>query len=363
MRRRVVTLRFVGAVATLCGVASCRQVLGLDYPADAQAVPAEAGPGLADAGPDAGTNACGLPYGTPACAACASTNCCAPSSACAADAVCDAYESCLGGCTGDPKCRMQCIIDHPPGTTNDVSALSACLASHCETACGLACGALAGYPVEPDVAAACQSCIVSNACDPTRACAASSDCDAINRCLLSCPTPDCFSACVISHGMDPTWNFLGANDDGGIFESFAQAQRACAAPCGLGSYWECVGHVSWPAPKSATTTYDFRVTDYSTGMGVPGVDLSVCSFTDPDCTQPLQVGTTDATGLASMPFQNTRNLPGGGGGLGLNGYLKGTSPSTHAVLSTIGGSRFRNRRSWDTRKYPPRPSFSSWRCP
>jgi hypothetical protein len=29
-----------------------------------------------------------------------------------------------------------------------------------------------------------------------------------------------------------------------------------------------------------------------------------------------------------MPFQNTRNLPGGGGRLGLNGYLKGTSPST-----------------------------------
>ena len=104
---------------------------------------------------DLSTNACGLPYGTTTCASCASTSCCAESNACVGDPdFCAPYESCLGACNGDPACRSKCTIDHPVPAVNaaPVSALSACLVSHCEDECGLACGGFAGYLSMPDAA-------------------------------------------------------------------------------------------------------------------------------------------------------------------------------------------------------------------
>jgi hypothetical protein len=155
---------------------------------------------------DAGATACGLPQGSTACAKCAMAHCCSEATACAASLVCNDYESCLAACPqGHPDCRAQCAIDHPTGTASGVSALSACLVNHCENECGLTCGGLV-LGVEPDAAAAFQSCIASNGCDPVRACAASTDCDAVQRCVVACPpAPDCFDTCMTSRGIDPAW--------------------------------------------------------------------------------------------------------------------------------------------------------------
>src|ERR1700722_944789 len=122
-------LGLVASLSAVAGVPACRQVVGItDNPPT-----------------DLTSTLCGLPYGTSACASCVNTSCCTESTACAADPACAAYETCLGKCNGDPGCRSQCIGDNPVGTSSDVSALSACLASKCETACGLTCGAVAGY--------------------------------------------------------------------------------------------------------------------------------------------------------------------------------------------------------------------------
>ena len=57
--------------------------------------------------------------------------------ACPGDSACAAYERCLGQCSGDAECRSRCVVGDPVGEPSEVSALSACLASNCETACGL----------------------------------------------------------------------------------------------------------------------------------------------------------------------------------------------------------------------------------
>ncbi len=154
----------IGAVAIIVATTSllsCRQIAGIT------SNPVE----------DLTTRSCGLPYGSNACASCASASCCSESTTCAADPVCAAYEGFLGQCNGDADCRSQCTIDHRVGTSSDVSALSACLASTCETACGLGCGALAGYITEPrnGGATSCQTCVETTtaACTHARATRAS----------------------------------------------------------------------------------------------------------------------------------------------------------------------------------------------
>src|SRR5580693_8206568 len=94
-------LGLIAAVAVIISVIACRQLVGItDNPPT-----------------DLTSTLCGLPYGTSLCASCASTNCCAESTACSTDPVCSPYESCLGACNGDSKCRSQCTIDTSVGAT------------------------------------------------------------------------------------------------------------------------------------------------------------------------------------------------------------------------------------------------------
>jgi hypothetical protein len=251
------------------------------------------------------TSACGLPYGTTACAACAQANCCSESSGCAGDPVCEPYESCLGACSGDPACRSRCAIEHPTGKASDLTSLSVCLASKCETECGLTCGGLAGWPVEPDAAAACQDCFETNACDQGRACATSADCDAIHRCMLACPTDDCRQACQTSHGLVIDRNpslptGVGPGADAGPFPAFDAVRRGvCATACATGGYWECVGKVSWPAPAPSTTIH-FWASDLFSSVAIGGMQISVCGLADFDCTTPTSMGTTNDAGEVSL---------------------------------------------------------------
>jgi len=54
-----------------------------------------------------------------------------------------------------------------PGVAPEVSALNACLASNCETPCGLTCGSIVERLTPPDAGAPCETCFQNNnACEP-----------------------------------------------------------------------------------------------------------------------------------------------------------------------------------------------------
>ncbi len=267
------------------------------------------------------TSACGLPYGTGTCASCVATNCCSESTACAGDQnpVCLAYESCLGNCKGAPACRSHCSIDHPVGTANDVSALSACLAARCEKECGLTCGALAPSVSPPDAAAACQSCVESHeaACKSARSCGTSEACDAFWRCFYACPDVECQSECRL------------ANDAGAaLYDPFStQYTGNCSTPCAVGNYWSCVGHASFPKPVSSAVTLTETLTEYPSGDAGAGVHLAVCTGcpcvgADAGGNMLLGEGTTDETGTVTIEHANPRDI----NGAGLNGCWELTSP-------------------------------------
>jgi hypothetical protein len=246
----------------------CRQILGLDVPQDAAVGPAAEAAAEADGG--SGAIACGMPSGTPSCAACVRASCCKESNACATDAIfCAPYETCLATCRGDPGCRSQCTIDHPVPTTSSasVSALSACLAAKCETECDLTCGGFAGYLSEPDASAACSSCLEQNACPHARACGSSAACDAFWRCFLACPTEDCKDVCAAQ-------NEAGAADFKPLFGDFS---GACAGPCRFGNYWACAGHVGNPTAQSTTFTWTDWVYDVANQMPITGATISICT--------------------------------------------------------------------------------------
>jgi hypothetical protein len=311
----------LGAVAVaIAALPACRQIV------DFREEPA----GLSQTGPDASADAgadarvaCGLGYGTSRCASCVSAGCCHESSACAANPACAPYASCVGKCVGDPACRAQCAIDSPPGNSGEGPALSACLAAQCESACGLTCGGIingASYSaVPPDAAAACQTCIVGNGvCEASHACGASPDCEAYLFCNGRCQTEDCKQECGSSHdaGVDlvTAW-------------SMASGGR-CASSClGSGS-WACVGHVSWPRPRSAMVTMTIEVKDYVVGSDFSGVDVSICDRKDPECAHPRAHGSTLANGQVVLQFPN----PADATSLGLDGYVRLTSPEIAPYL-------------------------------
>ena len=133
---------------------SCRQVVGID---DKPAPP--------------GLSACGFSYGTTECAACVASSCCSESNACEASPACRAFETCAAACKGDPQCRSQCNVDDSPGSDPATGVLSVCLASHCESECGLACGG--AIVAEPVSASSCEKCIAQNGCATERTSAGS----------------------------------------------------------------------------------------------------------------------------------------------------------------------------------------------
>ncbi len=305
-------IRRTGFLATgiaLANLLACRQVAGIKNDPAAELV----------------STVCGLPYGTNACASCVNTSCCAESDACAQDTACSPYARCLGACNGDPECRSRCTVDHPGVASRNVSVLRACLASHCESACGLTCGSVADSISEPAAALSCESCIEGNAkvCADARAAGTSVEGDAYWRCVLACQTEDCRLAC-------------GMNDpDGVTAEAPFQADYAgaCAASCGFGAYWACVGHVSWPPAKASTWKDTFKVVDSTSHMGVPGLDVSVCL--NCPCDTPgspvLAHARTDDAGVIAWMVPQVTNANGLGAGIGLDGCLEVTSPTMSYV--------------------------------
>jgi hypothetical protein len=323
MSQRVWGYGLFAALIALTSVVACRQLVGItDNPPE-----------------DLVTSICGLPYGTNTCASCVSASCCTESTACASDPTCAAYEGCLGKCNGDPKCRSQCTIDNPVGTASDVSALSACLASKCESPCDLECGGVADLISEPDAAVACQQCIAKVACSQAELCASSEACDAYSRSLLAFSTLDSqevhelllcgdSAASGLAFNIGGNVDVCGANPaidpDAGLSSAADSYKFACSTPCATGNYWACVGQgVSWPVPKTTTSTIDLQVTDQRTDAQVIGALAQVCSPGDTTCSSSTELthGTTDVNGRVSLTFQNLRDP----GGHGLNGFVRVTS--------------------------------------
>ncbi len=316
MSERIASFCLVGALA-VATIGGCRQVAG-----------------IADSPPEALTsNVCGLPYGTSECAACVNTSCCTESTACAADTTCAAYEGCLGHCNGDAECRSHCTIDHPAGVATDVIALSTCLATSCEAACGLTCGGIADLISPPSAARACEQCLATNACPQAEACASSKVCDAYTRANYAFSTSDsdevyeanlCASdaAAGLSLGIggviDVCGSHPGIDVDAAIATEADSFKFACATACATGNDWSCIGHVEWPPPKAASCTLGYRLNDYVTGAPISGALLQVCSPSDDNCVEPLAHGMTDANGLRSLTVTNT--VPSGS--QGLNGFTR-----------------------------------------
>jgi hypothetical protein len=301
---------------------SCRQIVGIeDSPRE-----------------DITSNACGLPFGTSACASCASTSCCRESNACSADSICRSYESCVGNCKSDVECRTKCFFDYPTGTAGDVTALSACLAKNCEAECGLTCGGFAGVPVETDAAAGCQSCLTSKGCAQERACATSADCDGYNRCAAANPgvAPQSFT-CATAYGY--TFDY-GSNPpcDAGDAQTLPcpNVDRraytnvwtgACATACQAGNYWACVGSVTYSNPVASSTMLHFWLRDFFHQKDVSGANVSACNEGDAVCSPALQSQTTDATGEVSLPLALDRSGFVGSQYQGLRAFLKVTAPT------------------------------------
>jgi hypothetical protein len=299
---RVGWLGLVAATTASTSIAACRQIEGIK-----------------DSPPMDLTTTCGLQFDTASCAPCVSKKCCTESNACAASPACATYESCIGSCSGDPRCRSQCTLDDRvgAGSTAEISTLNACVAANCELECGLSCGGVADYVSSPTNAAACAQCVQTNTCSVGRKCARSVDCDAYIRCMLSCPTSDCREACVTEHPSGAA--IFGDPSAFSLSLPGAQAPPAntfssnyagvCAEACGYGENWSCAGVVVWPRPLSTTTTLTLAVADYTTPIA--GATATFClgggcygsgeCLGAPGCVTSLGgSGTTDSGGHVSF---------------------------------------------------------------
>ena len=291
MKRRV--------LATVLGVAATVAGCNLLLHNDGEDV---AGPAVdastADAPPDATPAACSSLAGDLAqCQACLDQECCSQSAACAASPACAAYEGCVIPCGTDDACRARCTLDHRAASP-EIAAMDQCLASHCQTPCGVSCG-LTGSGTSPDAAAACAECIVARDCDKAQACATSLECLEILGCEGTCATPDCQAACP--DGLD-----AGAALASALTQAFA---GTCLEACEYGKHWDCVGKVTNPLPKGPQVALDVSVSTGQAALG--GVTVLACNLGS--CATPLANGTTDATGHVVL------TLPLGAGGF--TGYL------------------------------------------
>jgi hypothetical protein len=315
------------AVALLCGASACRQIVDFD----GGHTPGKAG--ASDAA--AASVACGLSHATASCASCVEKRCCSESAACEKVEACKLESNCLQRCGSDPECRAQCGFDAPVSQSDAASALAACLASRCETECGLGCGlSIHDYGnIAPKIASTCHACIVGSVCDAAAACASSTDCDAYRRCVAACSAPDCKQACAVTHAegaaLDP--GLAGANGTG---VNVGDANGACNADCGLARNWSCVGRAIGSRRQSDTValTVDFK--DGVSQLPFAGLDVSVCHVMDVQCENPI-APSARSNKAGRVEFTLERH-EGTTLGLGIDGYVQVTSPDIYPYLSYWG---------------------------
>jgi hypothetical protein len=256
-----------GAAAIAVAVLACRQLVGIGD---------EPPPGPGGTATDAGAEG-GFTYGQGDCAACVTTNCATEATACAGTPSCAVLESCMSGCGTDPTCRAQCGVDHGLGNDMATPGFEACLASHCETQCGLTCGGLAAvFP--PATAIGCEACFLQQECPGVTACATNPGCQATVRCEYSTTLADVQEACP------------GFLPDGGFpFPSARTSSLAasCSSDCSWGADWSCVGNVHWPNPTEKPITFPSEVVDFVGQTPIDDATVTLCNQLDPTCMSPL----------------------------------------------------------------------------
>ena len=295
-RRRVAGTLAIAFVGCIAGAVACQQVLGIDGAVTVE--PSE-------------SVACGLRLKRGTCQACIEQKCCDQARTCGKDLACAGYESCLLGCGADYACRSQCSVDHIIGNVADVPALDTCAVTSCENECGIVCGAVTSLSA-PDAAAGCQDCIAAHACSAAEACGQSVDCQGIARCLTSCPTYDCQTACI--DGRDAATALFTST----VFTGAS----TCYAACGIGSYWGCVGRVSRPIAKDRNILFTVTLVDSAQRTGLAGLAVKACEVGDGACSSPLASGTTDAKGTVTLPLTVQPSTA-----YGFQGFLDISSPA------------------------------------
>ncbi len=157
----------------------------------------------------------------------------------------------------------------------------------------------------PDAASACKECVIAKACEPMAGCLADPSCVAIATCINNAPNQDTSEACQ-------------ALSDGGGFNAAAnQITSVCENECEVYSDWTCVGHVSAPRAKSASSAVTVRLLDLNSKAPVPNVTVKLCNPTDGDCSKPTDTQPTDTNGSATV----TAKAFGGVGGSISSGYI------------------------------------------
>ena len=281
----------------LLAASGCVQILGLhdrsvggDSGADNSTLGDAGGPALV-------AGQCGpLLYPSTSCAACMDANCCTPAHGCAGDPACDEASNCLAKCS-DADCRARCAVFYAQPDT--LATLRSCRVRECATACGSSCGEFAS-PVD-----ACQSCEEGACCAQETACTSNTACADLNLCIANCfGAASCPSDCETQFP-------LGTADYGNLFS----CQSQCASSCVTGESWSCLtGPVAWPKP-AVVGNLSFSVTfvNFFSEQPFAGATVKACSKLDFTCANPLDTGTTDATGLVALTVPS--------GLSGFDGYL------------------------------------------
>jgi hypothetical protein len=292
-----------GGALAIAGVAlACRQLVGIgDAPPQGAT-----STGDGSTGGDAAPTVCGLPIAG-ACADCVNAWCCAAAVACSGDPACAAITGCYEQCNGDPSCLTSCLYDSPQQTQSDkYPPLRACQTAHCEAPCNLNCGDVGYIYSPPEAGAACQSCLVVNACEAGRTCAATEACEAYGQCLVYCRgRVDCATNCTVGNDAGVA---LGSDLGKAV-------SGVCSEPCETGNNWECVGHLSPPAPQVTSTLVSLQFVDPGSQAPVAGAQVSICNAEGCGAT----VDTTNAAGEVTVTVPIPQQS------LGPTGYLQITS--------------------------------------
>jgi hypothetical protein len=255
------------------------------------------------------TEACGLQARAGDCRSCVATSCCSEAKACAEERACAAEESCALRCGSDYTCRSRCWLANALGPPQNRAAFETCIARSCNDACGMECGIALGFTA-PDAAQACENCL-ARSCGATEACTTDYGCQLVGHCVASCFTPDCRTECF-------------QQDGGSLFIAQAiQVGLQCLQQCDIGDLWSCVGEVSYPLTEPGPADITLTFTDSETNSPLNGISVRACQAgSDRMCTTPVGMGTTNDTGVVTLPLLTVKSV-----GYGFTGYFDITIPT------------------------------------
>lgn len=135
----------------------------------------------------------------------------------------------------------------------------------------------------------CAKCMAKDCCIEAERCSNDIDCQADQECLQNCASGD--SACQY---------WCDANRTNPTFLNLEHCrQDPCAEHCGP---WDCLEHVNWQVLSPSLIRVSARVLDGLNGPSVDGVQVRVCWFSDPVCSEELSRAETHDSGVVELTF-------------------------------------------------------------